>query len=121
MRRATERGGGKLKLIFWLLLLAAVVYTAVKTIPHYVSNYELEQYLQEEARFAIVQRRSEEEVRSLVLAKMGDLGIEAGRENVTVRATTRGITISVNYTVVVDLLGYQLHLDFRPSADSRAL
>lgn len=121
MRRASERGGGKLKLAFWLLVLVAVIYTAAKTVPHFVSNYELEQYMQEEARFAVAQRKSDEEVRNLILGKMGDLGIEAGRENVTVRSTSRGITISASYTVVVDLLGYKLHLDFNPSADSRAL
>jgi hypothetical protein len=60
-------------------------------------------------------------VRNLVLEKMSDLGIEAGRESVTVRSTTRGITISVNYTVEVDLLGYKLQLNFSPSTDSRAL
>lgn len=121
MRRAGERGEGKLKLILWLLLLAAIVYTGFKTVPHYVNNYELEQFMQDEVRFAVAQRKTEEEVRNVIYAKITDLGIPASRENIVVHTTTRGASITVNYTVEVDLLGYKLRLNFHPSADSRAL
>jgi hypothetical protein len=124
MRRASargQRGGSKLRLILWLLVLAAVVYSAVKVVPAYVNNYQLEQFMIDEARYAVVHRRTEEDVRSLVMDKITDLGIPATREDVTIRITARSVSISASYTVEVNLFGYMLRLNFNPSADSRSI
>ena len=121
MSRERERGAIKLKAIFWLLVLGVLIFVLVKTVPAIVNNYQLEDFMKTEARFAPVQKRSEEDVRENVLKKIRELGIPARREDIRVESSAAGFRISVKYTVVVELPGYQFKLDFNPSADSRGL
>ncbi len=116
-----ERGGARLKAVVWLVVFVALVYLGVKIVPVYFSNYQLEDSIRVEARFATVQRRAEEDIRSDIYRKIQDLDIPARREDIRVQSTDRGVRISVDYTVEVDLLGYKLRLQFNPSADNRAL
>ena len=121
MSRKRERGAGKLKALVWLVILGSLVYVAVKVVPAYVDNYELEEAIKTEARFAAVNRKPTEEVREAIYRKVQELEIPARREDVHVESTGRGVRIDVRYTVVVDLPGYPLRLNFNPSADDRAL
>lgn len=121
MYRQAERGGTRLKLLFWLLVLGLLVYAAVKNLPAFITNYELEDYMRTEARFAAAQRKSPEEVRDNVYNKVLDLGVPVSREDIRVVANPRGVSISLQYTVVVDLLLYSFDWTFQPQADSRAL
>lgn len=121
LSRRPERGAGKLKAIFWLLVLAAGVFVAVKTVPAYVTDYQLKDKLQTEARFATVNRRTDEELRDLVFKEIQALEIPARREDIKILNSSAGVTISVEYTVPVDLKVYQLTLHFNPSANNRSL
>jgi hypothetical protein len=121
MSRSGEYGRGLLKAILWLLLLAVFVYACVKIIPYYVNNYELEDFMKSEARFAAVNRRTPEEVRQNVWTKIQELEIPATRDSIKVSAVGNNVTITVSYTVVVNLLGYQLTLKFQPTANNRSV
>ena len=121
MIRERERGAGRLKAIIWLLIFLALVYLGIKIVPAYFNNYQLEDTIRVEARFATVQRKAEEDIRNDIYRKIQDLDIPARREDIRVQSTDRGVRISVDYTVEVDLLGYKLRLQFNPSADNRAL
>ncbi len=121
MGRRKESGRGLWKAVFWLLLLAAFVYGCIQIVPHYVNNYELEDYMKTEARFAAVNRRTPEEIRQNVWEKIQELEIPATRESIQVTTTRGNVTITVRYSVVVDLLGYQLTLNFQPTANNRSV
>ncbi len=121
MNRKAERGGGRLKAIVWLLILAAGIYVAAKIIPVYFANYQLLDKMQTEARFATVNRRSDEQIRDIIYREIKDRDIPARREDIRVESTPRGVRISVDYTVTVDLQVYQLQLHFNPTAENRAL
>lgn len=121
MSRNRERGGSKLKAILWLLVLVAGVFTAFKVIPAYINNYSLQDKMQTEARFATVNRRTEEDIRDVIFKEIQELGIPAHREDIKVEASSRGVKISVDYTVNVDLKVYQLKLHFNPAAENRSL
>ncbi len=121
MSRGRESGRGLLKAVLWLLLLAVFVYACFQIIPHYVNNYELEDFMKSEARFAAVNRRTAEEIQKNVWEKIQELEIPATRESIKVSATPNNVTITVTYTVVVDLLGYQLTLNFQPTANNRSI
>jgi hypothetical protein len=121
MIRNPQRGGSNLKAIIWLAVIGFLVYCAIKIIPAYVSNYELEDVMKSEARFAGVNRRTPEQVREVVYKKIQELGIPAKREDIRVEPITDGYRISVRYTVQVQLPGYTLSLNFNPTADNRSL
>lgn len=120
-RRRPERGEGKLKAIIYLAILALAGYSAVKIVPAYVSNYELSDKMQEQARYAVVNRYSEEQIRDNIFKVVQDLEIPAKREEIKVVSTNAVVKISLDYTVPIDLFFYHLDLHFTPSSENKAL
>jgi len=110
-----------LKALIYLAILFASVYVAFKLVPAYVADYELRDKMSEQARFAIVNKYSEEQIRDNIYRTIQDLDIPARREDVKVENTNHGIMISVNYTVPVDLVVYKTDLNFSASSEGRDL
>jgi predicted AlkP superfamily phosphohydrolase/phosphomutase len=77
--------------------------------------------MQEIARFGIVNRQTEEQIRDAVFKTIQDLEIPAKREEIKVTATTAKVTIVVDYTVPVDILMYHVDLHFTPSSENKSL
>ena len=121
VRGRNQRGEGKLKAIIYTAILVAAVFSAVKILPAYVNEYQLSDKIQETARFAVVNRYTEEQVRDEVYKMVQDLSIPAKREDIKVTVSRSLVTISLDYTVPVDLVVYQLTLHFTPSAENRSL
>jgi hypothetical protein len=119
--RATNRGEGRLKAIIWILFLAAVVYSAVKIIPVYVNNYELSDYIQNQNPIWLTQRNSSDEIRNAILAKAQDLSLPVRAEQVSVDAPLGHVTVSVDYSVPINLLVYTWDLPFHISAENNRL
>lgn len=125
-RRATarhgfERGEGKLKTVIVVTVLALAIYAAFKIVPAYVNDYQLSDKMQEQARFAVVNRYTEEQIRDNVFKVVQDLEIPAKREDIKIVATNAVVKISLDYTVPVDLMMYHMDLHFNPSSENKAL
>lgn len=116
-----ERGEGRGKAIFWTLVILLIVFLGIKLIPAYVSDYQLHDKLVTEARFATVNRRSDEELRSIIFQQIQDLDIPARREDIKIENSLRYVRISVDYTVPVDLWFYRTELHFNPSTENKSL
>jgi cell division protein FtsL len=112
-----QRGEGKLKAIIYTAILVAAVYAAFKIVPIYVAEYQLKDKISEQARFAVVNRYSEDKVRDIIYQTVQDLDIPAKREDIKLTNTHAGMAISVSYTVPVDLLVYKTELNFSPSSE----
>jgi hypothetical protein len=119
--RLSERGEGKLKAVVYLAIALFAIYSAVKIIPAYVSNYQLSDKMQEQARFSIVNRYNEEQIRNNIFKVVEDLEIPVKREAIKVVSTSAIVKISMEYTVPVDLLVYHFDLHFTPSSENKAL
>jgi hypothetical protein len=119
--KRSQRGEGKLKAIIYTVILISAVYAAIKVVPAYVADYELRDKMAEQARFAIVNRYSEDQVRDVIYKVVQDLDIPATREDIKVQSTNHGIMISVNYSVPVDFKVYKTELNFSPSSEGRDL
>src|ERR1700686_2226796 len=120
-RRADQRGAGKIKAIIVTAILAFAVYAAVKIVPPYAAEYQLADKIQEQARFAGVNRYTDEQIRDNVYKVVRDLAIQAKREDIKIAATNRILKIAMDYTVPIDLLSYHLDLHFTPSSENRSL
>ena len=112
-----QRGEGKLKAIIYTAFLVAAVYAAFKVVPIYVAEYQLKDKMSEQARFAVVNRYSEEKVRDIIYQTIQDLDIPAKREDIKLTNTHAGMAISVSYTVPVDLIVYKTDLNLSPSSE----
>ena len=119
--KRSQRGEGKLKAIIYTVVLLFAIYGAVKIVPVYVAEYELKDKMAEQARFAIVNRYSEDQVRDVIYKVIQDLDIPATREDIKVQNTNNGIMISVNYSVPVDFKVYKTEFNFSPSSEGRDL
>jgi hypothetical protein len=112
-----QRGGGNMKAIAYLAVLISAVYIAVKIVPPYVAEYQLKDKITEQARFAVVNHFSDDQIKDSIFRTIQDLDIPAKRDDVKVAPTNHGLMISVNYSVPVDLLLYKTELDFSPSSE----
>jgi hypothetical protein len=119
--RGSERGEGKLKAIGYTAVILFVIYCGVKLIPPYVSDYQLSDKMQEQARFAVVNRYSEDQIRDNIYKVAQELEIPAKREDIKVTATNTLVRISLSYTVPVDLFFYHADLNFSPSSENKSL
>jgi len=117
----SQAGEGKLKAIIYTAVFVLVIYAAVKIVPAYVTEYQLTDNMQEQARFAVVNRYTEDQIRDKIWAVMKDLEIPAKREDIKVSATNSLVRISLDYTVPVDLLVYHFDLHFTPSSENKSL
>jgi len=117
----SQRGEGKLKAIIVTAILILGIFACVKVIPHYVAYYQLNDRMQEIARFGVVEHSTEEQLRDKVLKTMQDLEIPATKDNIKISAGTSRVTISVDYTVPVDILFYHVDLHFTPNSENKSL
>src|SRR5438094_6226114 len=85
--RRFERGEGKLKAIIYLAIFLLIIYSAVKIVPIYVSNYQLSDKMQEQARFAVVNRYTEEQIRDNIFKVMQELKIPSKRNAIKLFTT----------------------------------
>jgi hypothetical protein len=114
-------GAGNLKAIVWTMILVACIYGAVIVLPVLVNEYQFQDSLQEIARFASVNRRSNEQIRQAVLdeAQKEELPVQA--ENIKVEGLGGNVHINVDYSVTVDLKVYQWTLNFHPAASNASI
>jgi hypothetical protein len=117
--RPAERGAGKLKALVYTAILIVAVFVAFKMVPSYVAEFQLKDKMSEQARFAIVNRYTEDQIKDNIYKVIQDLDIPAKRDDIKVANTNHGIEISVSYTVPVDLLFYQTDLNFTPMSEGR--
>lgn len=117
----SERGAGKLKAILVTAILVIGIIAGWKLVPPYSAEYQLADKIQEIARFGIVQRQSEDQIKDIVFKTIQDLEIPAKRDDIKVVATGSKVSISVDYTVPVDILFYHVDLHFTPSSENKSL
>ncbi len=119
--RRGERGEGKFKAVFMLVIVVLGIYCAVKLLPPYIAEYQLSDKIQEQARFAIVNHTTEEQIRNSVYKVIQDLEIPAKKEDIKIISNDQVVKISVDYIVPVDLLAYHVDLHFTPSSENKSL
>ena len=115
--KKAQRGEGRLKAIIYTVILVAGIYAAFKLVPLYVANYQLKDKISEQARFAVVNRYTDDQIRDILFKVIQDLDIPAKREDIKIEQTRTGLLISVNYSVPVDFKVYKTEINFRPSSE----
>jgi hypothetical protein len=119
--RNSQRGGSGVKLFFLLVLLGAMIFTGVKILPIYVNNYQMQDAIESEARFAIGNRLTSKDIHDNIWKKVNEIGIPASEDSLKITANQGAVQISLDYSIPVDLLGYKFTLDFHDHADNRSI
>jgi hypothetical protein len=120
--RGGEEGSGRLKALFSLAFLAAVACAAVKIMPAYVDNFQLQDHIRQLTTQLAVRSRptTPDEVGNEVITFAQDHGIPLTADDVKV-TISRHVSTNLDYRVPVDLTVYTLRLHFTPSAESPSL
>jgi hypothetical protein len=121
LSRRSQHGAGTIKAIVWSIILIYGAFAAYRIIPPYVAQYQLTDKMQEQARFAVVNRYPEDQVRDNIYKVVQDLDIPVKKEQIKVISTQTVVRISMEYTVPVDLLVYHLELHFAPESENHSL
>ena len=119
--RNLQRGGSRVKLFLTLALLGSMIFAGIKILPIYVNNYQMQDAIESEARFAIGNRLGAKDIRDNVWKKVNEIGIPADQDSLKVTANQGAVQISLDYSVPVDLLVYKFTLDFHDHADNRSI
>jgi hypothetical protein len=121
--RIRQRGGSKLNTLLTLAILGGLAFTAVKIVPVYVANYEFQDSIENESRFALAgyPKKSIDDIRDDVFKKAQDLGIPAKEDDIQVKVDNTNVDIGLDYTVPINLAVYQFTLQFHPHADNHSI
>jgi Domain of unknown function (DUF4845) len=116
-----QRGGAKINLVLTLLILCSMVFVGVMIAPPYFNNYQLQDAMKTEARFAGYNRKSDEEIRDDVWKKVQELGIPVKKEDIHIVNENNTVQITVNYSIPVDMKFTQFTMDFHARGDNHSL
>lgn len=116
MKISDQRGKTNLSAIVALVLFIAFVYAMFKIVPHFMNNYELEDYMKTEARFLSYGQRTEIEARGNITRKAQSLDIPT--DSLKISKEGRRVKMNLSYTVSVEFPGYTFTKDFVIAVDN---
>jgi hypothetical protein len=118
-----ERGGSKASLVLTLLVLAMMAFVAIKIAPVYFANYQFQDSIESESRFALTgyPKKTPDDVRNDIWNKAKDLGIPTQRDAIKIAMENGSVEIGLEYSVPIDLAVYQFTLQFHPHADNHSI
>jgi len=121
--RSGQLGGSKLNTLLTIAILGALVFIAVKIVPVYLNNYEFQDSIESESRFALTEypKKSVDDIRDDVFKKAQELGIPAKEEDIQVTVDNKDVDIGLDYSVPINLAVYQFTLQFHPHADNHSI
>jgi hypothetical protein len=118
-----ERGGAKANMLLTVLVLGSMAFVGIKLVPVYYANYELQDSIETESRFALsgYPKKSADDIRTDVWNKTKELDIPADKDAIEVAVENGSVEIGLNYSVPIDLAVYQFTLQFHPHADNHTI
>jgi hypothetical protein len=115
------RGAGKLNLLLAVVVTAALVLTGWRIVPVYVNSFRFQDEIRNRCKFAPVERKTPEQVKEELLATARELNLPVGRDQLQVTGMgPTGISVSVRYTVPVDLILFDISIPFEYNVDSKS-
>jgi hypothetical protein len=122
-KQSGERGGSRINLLLTIVILGTMGFVGVKIVPIYVENYQFQDSIQAESRFALTgyPKKSPDDVRNDILKKAKELDLPVKPEDIRVSMTNGAVEISADYSYTFDLAVYQWTHDFHPHADNHSI
>jgi hypothetical protein len=118
---AGQAGAGMFKALVWLGVLLLFFYICWMIVPIYITNYQFQDSMRNEAHFAVVERKDQHQVQAAIYRTAGELGLPVREDEIVVEPIAGGYRISVHYSVPLQILYYQFRLHLNPTADSNSV
>lgn len=112
-----------MNMLLTLAIVAAMVISAVKIVPVYLANYQFQDAINSESRFALTgyPKKSPEQIRQDVFQKAQELGIPAKPGDIRLTIQNGEVGIGLRYSVPINLYVYHFTLQFHPYADNHSI
>ncbi len=109
-----ERGEGRLGVVVWLLIMAAGIFVAVRTIPTRMAVLELHDFADEQIQLAGTMggRLKPNELLGTILDKADELEIPLEEKDLKLEVRSGDIRLSMRHKVVINLEVYEWEWDF---------
>jgi len=117
-RARSERGGAGAKFLIVLVIFALLGYAGFKIVPPYVNNYQLEDACETESRFFAAHQKTEEKAKETVWAQVQSLNVPITQDQIKVEIIGRTARVSIQYSVTVNLFGFDYTMNFHPVGES---
>ncbi len=114
----SQRGFLSFSAIVALAIFGSLIFLALKLVPPYVNNYQLQDSIENLARQASYSPITEEQIQKSVISSARTYGIDLPPNQVKVKKGQWTVDIAADYTIPVDLLLRQVELHFQPSASN---
>lgn len=111
-----ERGAIGLGGLLLLLVLAALAYSGYKFLPPLVGNFQLNNDVQQEARMAVYNADTDDEIRAKLLSEAQALNLPVTGDDIVIQREGPDVLIGVQYDVVVAFAGHTVPLHFNDGA-----
>lgn len=110
-------------MVLTLLVLGTLVFTGVKIIPVYVTNYQFNDAMSSEARFALSSfpKKTETDIQDDLYKEAVKDGLSIKREDIKVVINGSLVTISLDYVVPIDLKVYVWNKNFHLTVDNHTI
>lgn len=109
----------ELKAIFWVLVLCVGGFVLYKVLPAYWDNYEVDRMISDEAIIFTNFPKSDDEIKMAIAQKAEDYNVPLSPEQVSVTRDRANLTISLAYTVHIEMPGHPFDLNFQDSTTNQ--
>ena len=109
----------ELKSILGLLILLAGGFVLYKIVPAYWSNFQVDRMIADQAIIYTNFPKSDDEIKLAIAQKAEDLDVPLAPEQIVVARDRGSLSISLAYTVHVDMPGHPFDLDFKNSTTNQ--
>ena len=105
--------------VIGVVMVLCVIYFLWAMVPPYFANYNLEDFVTNEARADTYNTKSEEQIREAVFQKAQESEIPITREQIQVQRGGNSVAIEVNYTVHLDFPIHPVDLNFKATSKNK--
>src|SRR5581483_920374 len=95
----SQRGLISISGVFSLVLLASLIFLGLRLLPPYISNYQLQDSIQNIALTASYTPMTEDDILKSVVSRASGYGIELAPKQVKVQKKSGSVVIVAKYTV----------------------
>ena len=106
--------------IFILLVLVAILFAGAQYGPAYFAAFEFNDYIRQEVKYAVTNRKTPEMLRTNVVQKAHELGIPVQPRDVRITRRGPAFTLELEYRWPINMRLYHHELIFHSSESGEA-
>lgn len=110
-----------LRMLLGVAVIVALVYAAFNILPVYLSAYQFEDAMKEEAKLAVYSKFTEDQIHDVMMKKAHELDIPVKPDQLIVKHVGDDLTITADYVVHIDVPSFPFDLKFHPTTTGHRL